>query len=332
MAHGITESDGLVLHKKMAWHGFGNVVEEAPTPYEALGLANLNWKVNQTESVRGTTENGDTFDSPKWRLNIRSDNSEVLGCVSENYVPIQNSDVAHFCEQISQDTVVKVESAGSLFGGRQLWFLLKAETFEMGRDGKEDPIAPYILVANSHDSTLAFSARPTSVRVVCNNTLSWAMNRKQNVFNLRHTGSILDRVDIAREELQNYMSGIDKFKVACNHLRNTTINREEIQRFFFQMYERCVGVIPDEGPHTSDEDYRKRDKAMKSIEEVCNNFDEELSVAGDSYWNAFNASSRWLQNRNNSKNPDTRMFNKMMGAANDNTSKAFNLALSSAGA
>lgn len=328
MAHEITRTDGLVLHKKRAWHGLGTIVEEAPTPNDALKIAGLDWEVTQTMGVRGSTSNGDTFHSDKWVLNVRSDTSEVLGCVTSNYVPIQNNDVAQFCEELSMDTVIKVESAGSLFGGKRLWFLLKADTFDLGKDGREDPVAPYVLVANSHDSSLAFSARPTSVRVVCNNTLSWAMSRRENVFNLRHTGSILSRVPEARASLRKYLGGLEDFKVACAHLRDTTISRDDIQKFFFQMYERCVESIPAEIPGMTEDDERKRDKAVDSIWEVSNNFDAELGVAGQTYWNAFNASSRWLQNRNKSKNPDTLMYNKVMGAANDNTSKAFNLALS----
>ena len=121
MAHGITETDGLVLHKTRAWHGLGTVVEEAPTPNDALKIAGLDWEVEQTANVRGYSR-GTPVESDKWVLNVRNDTNEVLGCVTSNYTPIQNSDVAEFCERLSMDTVVKVESAGSLFGGKRLWF------------------------------------------------------------------------------------------------------------------------------------------------------------------------------------------------------------------
>jgi phage/plasmid-like protein (TIGR03299 family) len=327
MAHEITQTDGLVLHKERAWHGLGTVVEQAPTPEEALKLAGLDWSVHQTDDVRGYA-NGLPVRTDKWRLNVRSDVQEVLGCVSDNYQPIQNSDVAQFCEQLSMDTVVKVESAGSLFGGKKIWFLLKADTFDVGRNGSEDPVVPYVLVSNGHDGSLAFSALPTSVRVVCNNTLSWALNRRKAVFSLRHTGTILSRVDEARKRLEAYMGGLDEFKDKCQHLRNKPVSREEIECFFFNMYQKCVGQIPTTYPNMSDEDHNKRQKAYDSISDMCQNFDEERSIAGTTYWNAFNASSRWLQNRTNNRSEDAVLYNKVMGAASDNTTKAFNLALS----
>ena len=51
MAHEITSTDGLVLHKEEAWHGLGTIVEDAPTPQEALQIAGLDWTVKQTEGV-----------------------------------------------------------------------------------------------------------------------------------------------------------------------------------------------------------------------------------------------------------------------------------------
>ena len=327
MAHEITSTDGLVLHKEKAWHGLGTIVEDAPTPDEALKIANLDWLVLQTKEVYGVTSNA-SVKSDKWQLNYRSDTKEVLGCVTSGYQPIQNYELAKFCEQLSMDTVVKVESAGSLFGGKRLWFLLKADTFDLGKNGREDPVVPYVLVSNGHDGSLSFSARPTSVRVVCNNTLSWAMQKKSNVFSLRHTQNILSRVGEARDQMQAYLGGLTDFKSACNHLRDTTVSREDLQKFFHQMYCKCVEPIPTE-PKNEDEE-RIVVRATKGIWEVCTNFDTELGVAGQTYWNAFNASSRWLQTRQKSRSEDTRNFNKVMGAANDNTTKAFNLALAEA--
>lgn len=329
MAHEITQTDGLVLHKERAWHGLGTVVEQAPTPEEALKLAGLDWSVYQTADVRGYA-NGLPIKSDKWCLNVRGDNMDVLGCVSDNYHPIQNSDVAKFCEQLSMDTVVKVESAGSLFGGKKIWFLLKADTFDVGKHGREDPVVPYVLVSNGHDGTLAFSALPTSVRVVCNNTLSWALNRRKAVFSLRHTGWILSRVDEARKRLEAYMGGLDEFKDKCHHLRSQDVSRDDVQIFFFEMYEKCVGQIPITYPNMSDEDHNNRQKALDAISDMCQNFDEERDIAGSTYWNAFNASSRWLQNRTKNRSEDAVLYNKVMGAASDNTTKAFNLALAHA--
>jgi phage/plasmid-like protein (TIGR03299 family) len=331
MAHEITSTDNIVLHREKAWHGLGTVVEEAPTTEEALQLANMDWNVNQTMGVRGGTSNGDTFHSDKWVLNVRSDTSEVLGCVSENFSPIQNTELATFCEELSMDSVVKVESAGSLLGGRKVWFLLKTDSFNVGPN--DDPVTPYILVANAHDGSLSFTGMTTSVRVVCNNTLSWAMQGSGKVFSYRHTSKLHSRLPAAKIAMRKALVGKQDFVDACNHLRNVTMTGEQVQAFFLDMYAKVVDPIVkmNSAERTNaEESDRRYNNALSNIYDMSMTFDMEHDVAGATYWNAFNATSRWLQNRVR-KGGDTQSVNKVMGVAADNTSKAFKLALAAAG-
>ena len=329
--HEITSTDNIVLHKKMAWHGLGTVVEEAPTPEEALKIADMDWVVNRTMGVRGGTSNGDTFHSNKWVLNVRSDTSDVLGCVSENFSPIQNRELANFCTELSLDSVVKVESAGSLLGGRKVWFLLKSDTFNVGPN--DDPVTPYILVANGHDGSLAFTGMTTSVRVVCNNTLSWAMEGSGKVFSYKHSSGIWGKLPAAKIAMRKALVGKQDFVNACHHLRNVTMTRDQVQAFFLDMYAKVVDPIVKMDAtdrHKADESDRRYNNAFSNIYEISANFDYESPIAGATYWNAFNATSRWLQTRGR-KGGDHATVNKVMGLASENTSKAFKLALAAAG-
>jgi len=329
--HEITSTDNIVLHKEKAWHGLGTVVEEAPTPEEALKIADMDWVVNKTMGVRGGTSNGDVFHSDKWVLNVRSDTSEVLGCVSENFSPIQNRELAHFCTELSMDSVVKVESAGSLLGGRKVWFLLKSDTFNVGPN--EDPVTPYILVANGHDGSLAFTGMTTSVRVVCNNTLSWAMHGSGKVFSYKHSSGIWGKLPAAKVAMRKALVGRQEFVDACRHLRNVNMTRDQVQAFFLDMYAKVVDPIVKmnsaERTNAEESDCRYNN-ALSNIYEISANFDYESSIAGATYWNAFNACSRWLQTRGR-KGGDHAAVNKVLGNASENTSKAFKLALAAAG-
>ena len=329
--HEITSTDNIVLHKEKAWHGLGTVVEEAPTPEEALKIADMDWVVNKTMGIRGGTSNGDVFHSDKWVLNVRSDTSEVLGCVSENFSPIQNRELAHFCTELSMDSVVKVESAGSLLGGRKVWFLLKSDTFNVGPN--EDPVTPYILVANGHDGSLAFTGMTTSVRVVCNNTLSWAMHGSGKVFSYKHSSGIWGKLPAAKVAMRKALVGRQEFVDACRHLRNVNMTRDQVQAFFLDMYAKVVDPIVKmnsaERTNAEESDCRYNN-ALSNIYEISANFDYESSIAGATYWNAFNACSRWLQTRGR-KGGDHAAVNKVLGNASENTSKAFKLALAAAG-
>lgn len=329
MAHEITETDHVVLHAEKAWHGLGTVVEDAPTTDEALKLAKLDWLTLQTHGIEGITSGG-VIHTDDWVLNYRSDNNDILGCVTDGYQPIQNHELAKFCSELSMDSVVKVESAGSLFGGKRVWYLLKTETFDVGND---DPVTPYILVANGHDGSLSFTGMTTSIRVVCNNTLSWAMNGSGRVFTYRHTPNIMSRIEDARRKMRDALEGRKNFEEACKHLRNRQLTTEEVQAYFLDMYAAVIDPIVkstlEERIATSETD-RRYCNSLDHIHEMCVNFEEEKSIAGTTYWNAFNASSRWLQDRGRKKG-DHQNYNKVMGVAAENTSKAFRMALSAAG-
>ena len=54
-----------------------------------------------------------------------------------------------------------------------------------------DKLDTYLLFSNSHDGTLPIDIRLTTVRVVCNNTLSIALRKKDqaHVFRRGHSGS-----------------------------------------------------------------------------------------------------------------------------------------------
>ena len=340
MAHGITETDGVVFHKQKAWHGLGTIVEEAPTTDEALQLAGMDWLVLQTPEI-GAAVGGHILQTDKWQLNVRDDTGDILGCVSSGYQPIQNHDLAKFANDLTdtsygEPSPVKVESAGSLFGGKKVWFLLKTDTFNVGP--ADDPVTPYILLANGHDGSLSFTGMTTSVRVVCNNTLSWAMTGSGKVFNYKHTENIRTRLPDARKKMHAALVGRKDFEDACKHLRSRTLNTQQVQEFFLDVYAKVVDPIVKTTaeeravPYGEDSTLtdRRYENALDNIHDMCYTFDLEEKVAGSTYWNAFNATSRWLQNRTR-KGGDTQAVNKVMGAAADNTSKAFKMALAAAG-
>ena len=69
----------------------------------------------------------------------------------------------------------RLDTAGALDGGRKVWALAKTGMTAAVDEGKEDQLGAYLLLATSCDKTLATTAAFTSIRVVCQNTLFFAM-------------------------------------------------------------------------------------------------------------------------------------------------------------
>ena len=166
MAHNITDTDGAVFHKQAAWHGLGLVIQEDMSPTQAMELAGLNWEVELTGPVMA----GDAL-TDDYKAVIRKDTNTILSIQSPDYKPVQNHEVFDLAYNLGDD--IKVESALSMQGGRRLVVLCKTGTMDAGN--ANDPVEQYMALISSHDGTLATQGLPTSVRIVCQNTLSQAM-------------------------------------------------------------------------------------------------------------------------------------------------------------
>jgi len=300
MSHEIEEHDGLVLHREAAWHGLGTIVQDAPTPTEALKIARLDWEVLQCPLI-GLLDNQDELPVDSHQLNYRSDTFDQLGIVGLGYQPIQNKALAEFCEALAeQGDTVKIESAGSIRNGQKVWFLLKGESFSVRG---ADEIVPYVLASNGHDGGTALRITPTTIRVVCSNTLHMVIpqNEREGVtvlgqakFVAHHTENIAHRVEEAKAALQLYGKALDETREVIDLLAAKNVGREDIQRFFLECYTREFGPIPT-NPKDKVEQNR-RDRAMDACNGVFARFDAEQHLTGATAWGAVSAWTGYLQN------------------------------------
>ncbi len=311
MAHLITSTDNVVLHKTGAWHGLGIVVENAPTPDEALQLAGLSWSV-QRRPLEFYDAEGELHAVNSHVVNVRSDTHEQLGVVGADWRAVQNIELADLATQLNQDGIVRVESAGSLSGGRKVWFLLKGESLRvLGRDN--DIVEPYILLANGHDGSLALTAQATSVRVVCNNTLRFALGAQQEKrIRYLHTKGVTANVDEIRQTLGLFTAGRKAFGEQADALAKTQVAREELDAFFVDVYTKTLGLeIPTRDEARSDPKGagRRLDNAIERVAQWKTNFANENLVrgAGHTAWAAFNAITSELATREDS--PAASLFN-----------------------
>ena len=304
MAHEITQTDGLVLHKHKAWHGLGVVVEDAPTPREALSLANLDWGVIQYPMVI-KLEDGTEVEVPNRVANYRADNNEFLGIVRESYQVISNAEVADFAEVLAGEKVVKIETAGSIRGGQRVWFLLKGKEFEVANG---DGMFEYLLLSNGHDGGSPFRATPTDIRVVCSNTLHSVIPRVEtgqlgeSAITLRHTVNLMDRVAEAKDALKNYQKTQEAAKQLMNDLSKKTVSNDDLRRFFFESYSQDFGELTM-NPVTKKED-RAKSRALSAYDSFSQRFDDERELTRASWWGAFNAYSGLVQHDSKARGKD----------------------------
>jgi phage/plasmid-like protein (TIGR03299 family) len=251
MSAGLTRSDWMFSVRDTPWHGVGAVLESPPSGVaEAIELARLGWGVEKvplalcrgSEPVEG------------YYATVREDTGAVLGVVGERYRVVQNREAFSFVDQLL-GSAMHFETAGALHGGRRVWVLAKLpDHIEVGGDA----VKPYVLLMNSHDGSTALVAATTPVRVVCQNTLNWGLQRARQRFAIRHTEAIAQRVHEARRVLELSVDYYEQFKRTGDRLASERCTEGQLAKVLEQLYPSGRGDLASARAARSREQVRER--------------------------------------------------------------------------
>ena len=220
----------MMYVREKPWHGLGTKVDEAPTSAEALELAGLNWKVEQTPVY---TADGTLISN--YKANVRNTDNSVLGIVTDRYQIVQNDEAFEFTDSIVGETengVVKYETAGSLNHGKKIWLLAKMPTQKV----LDDEVEPYMCFTNSHDGSGAIRICMTPIRVVCQNTLNMALSQAKRSWSTKHVGDIESKLEEAKMCLELADEYMYNLGIEAEKLANTALRREQIDEILNEMF------------------------------------------------------------------------------------------------
>lgn len=157
--------------RKEVWHGLGQYLPDGQTIEQWQTAAGMDWDILES-NVRFQTAEGLKVDTQN-KVLYRSDSTDVLGIVSEEYHVVQPKEVLEFFREFTETNKMKLSAAGTLFGGKRFW-----ATAEVGKNAfivPGDEIKAQLLLVTSADGSLSTQAKFTSTRTVCNNTLQVAL-------------------------------------------------------------------------------------------------------------------------------------------------------------
>lgn len=216
---------GFVV-REPAWHGLGTVVKEAPTSADALRLAGLDWTVEKKPIY-----NGEHIEIPGFKANTRSSDNSILGIVSDRYQIVQNAEAFEFTDALVGEGL-KYESAGSLRDGKTIWLLGKLDTVKI----LDDDIETYICFANQHDGKGAVKVCLTPTRVVCQNTLNFALNTAKRSWTTRHIGDIESKMAEAAETLGLAKTYMNNLGITADEFAHTKIENDQIAHIINELF------------------------------------------------------------------------------------------------
>jgi len=241
MAHELDFSTGqaaIAYTGKVPWHGYGTPMEDDLSLDEWRVQAGLDWEVKRRPIG--------FWDGFEWRAGdlkkkvalVRSDNEQPLSIVSDRYKVVQPKEVLEFFESVIEENGFKMSTAGSLKEGKRVWAMADCgEDFTIG----DDHVGAHLLLATSYDGTFATTAQFTSIRVVCNNTLGFSLDRggEGGVVRIPHT-SDFNQWDIKAE--LGFDVNWQRFQDQILQLTQYEVTDREVLNYFLTV----VGVTEDE--------------------------------------------------------------------------------------
>jgi phage/plasmid-like protein (TIGR03299 family) len=233
MAHEIYQENGnasMMYVGEKPWHGLGTELKSPATATEAIKAANLNWKVVK-KPVYAEANDAKRLIRDKYAI-VREDKWDkgegtVFGIVSENYTPLQNDEAFKFFDEIVGKKAAIYHTAGALGDGERVWILAKLPTniTVIGDDIAEK----FLLLSNSHDGNSSVQIKFTPIRVVCNNTLTLALN-KGPTLKVAHFKDLHTRLKEAEKLLVH--KRFDHIENVFQSMAKVKMNTEKVKAYF----------------------------------------------------------------------------------------------------
>lgn len=290
MAH---EIETMAYAGEMPWHGLGVQVSNDMTPEEMLTAANLDWTVSKRQLYFPLkTEEGE---SPILRVTpgqfalIRDTDQSVLDIVGDKWKPVQNREAFEFFKRFVAAGDMRMETAGSLKNGRYVWALARLnEEFTLA---KGDKSIAFLLLSLPHQFGSSITAALTPTRVVCWNTLNYALGSKldgssgDNSAHFRMPHSTEFSEDIKRQAeitLGLAHEKMQAFSHVAEFLSETPARHDDVIDYFHQVLQ-----IDQPEPEESETEVELSKSVIRFDNALRHAPGQDLNSG--TWWSAFNA-------------------------------------------
>ncbi len=303
------------------WHGLGNHLTEKQPLEVWAKQAGMDWQIKESP-VRFMADSignlGSIHSFPEQKVLYRSDSKEALSVVSARYQVVQPTDVLEFYRDLTEIAGYELETAGVLKGGRKFWAL--ARTGQSASLKENDVVNGYVLLATSCDGTLATTATPTTIRVVCNNTLAIAINGTNQGIKVPHS-TRFDAQSV-KQQLGIAVSQWDGFMYRMRTLAERKVKSHEAMNYFLR-------VLCDTQPGVAKIGTLTNERALKKVQALYDGQGRgsESEAAKGTAWGLLNAVTEYVDHEKRARNTDYRMDSAWFGQGASIKQRALDAAL-----
>lgn len=221
------------------WYGQGNAVSNDLSVEEMLKAADLDWEVAKRPIY---VKRGDTYEpiSNKMEL-VRTRDDNILSIVGSNWHPVQNREAMDFFDKFVKEGHMKMEAAGSMWGGKYIWALARVDKdFVVGPKKGGDEIGNYVLMCSPHLLGKATFLQFCSMRFFCWNTMTFNLGAelkgKSSEFRVPHS-MVFDEQSKERAALAMNLAvkQAGEMQEAANKLAKAKAAPEQVEEYFAEL-------------------------------------------------------------------------------------------------
>ena len=298
---------------EVPWHGLGVKVPADLSPAQMLEKAGLDWSVEKIPAfanISGKQVN------VGWSALTRSTDDSILGVVSNDWNPVQNSEAFQFFDEYCRAGDMEMHTAGSLKDGQIVWALAKVkDSFDLF---KGDQVDSYLLFTNPHKFGQCIDVRFTPIRVVCNNTLTLSLNQRSDRMVKKNHRTAFDANEV-KQTLGIATEKLAKYKEMAAFLGSKKYKDETIKEYFNRVFP-VIAYDKEKGPQRK-ELSKSATRALEVVETQPG-----AKFAEGSWWQAFNAVT-YLTDHEIGRSQDTRLQSAWFGANKNLKIKALETAV-----
>ena len=318
MAHLI---DQMAYIGATPWHGLGSKLTKMQPLEVWQQEAGMDWLIQESPvhyKADSIGHLGSIHTFPEQKVLYRSDTKVALSVVSQRYQVVQPRDVLEFYRDLTEVSGYELETAGVLKGGRKFWAL--ARTGQGTTLRGNDQVNGYLLLATSCDGTLATTATPTTVRVVCNNTLTIALDGVANAIKVPHSTRFDSQA--VKKQLGIAVSQWDEFMYRMKNLSERKVQWSEAMSFF-------MNVLCDTSPNSPLPTILPNERALRKVQSLYEGQGRgsTLESAQGTAWGLLNAVTEYVDHERRARSSEYRMDSAWFGQGAILKQRALNTAL-----
>jgi phage/plasmid-like protein (TIGR03299 family) len=306
----ITGKAEIAFVNSTPWHGLGQqLTQDAPIDVWRKE-AGLDWEA-KLSPIMFTWDGQNYSQMDNQNVIYRNDTNAPLGVVTNRYKVHQPAEVLEFFNTLVQSAGFTLEVAGAIKGGKRIWALANVNRESVVL--QDDAVRGYLLLSTSFDGSAATIGQFTSIRVVCNNTLSMADQETAPSRVVLTHGAEFDQ-SLMRDRLGLVVSGFDGMMDKYRKLARQGISSEYANEFTNTLFPAA---------YNHQTNTFKESRGFKRVLELFGG----AGIGANNYgvygtkWGLLNAVTQYIDHERG-HNVDTRMNNAWFGNGNRMKSQA----------